>query len=131
MKPVGPSLKMDSKTIAVRVRKESLREDIFQIYSQLFLSPTTSSGLEFEELSGGYVNEITKVTPKEFGPKSAALVFRTFDLKLDGLFTKADDETDDEASLDASSFFNRSSEFQVMQALSKHGLCAKGRLSNG
>ena len=118
---------MDSKIIGVRVRKESLREDIFRIYSQLFSSPTDCSGLEFEELSGGYVNNITKVSPKSGEKSATVVVFRTFDLKLDfgELFAKADDET----SLDASSFFNRSSEFDVMNALSEHGLCARGRLS--
>lgn len=114
---------MDSKIFDLTVRKESLREDIVEIYKRLFPNTTDCSQLNFEELSGGYVNQVTKVSSKNGHNKP--VVFRTFDLKLDfdeAFFVKDDDET----SLDASLFFNRSSEFAVMNVLSEHGLCGQG-----
>ena len=115
---------MDSKIIGLSVRKESTKEDIFRIYSRLFANATDRSQLQFEELSGGYVNQIVKVAP--INEQHKPLIFRSFDLKLDfnELFARTDD---DEASLDASLLLNRSSEFEVMELLSKHGLCGQGR----
>lgn len=70
----------DIPSVDIAVKTESLREDIFRIYCRLFPNVTDPLQLEFEELPGGYVNNITKVSPKN--GENEAIIFRTFGMKF-------------------------------------------------
>lgn len=70
----------DILTVDITVKAESLQEDIFRIYTRLFPNVTEQSQLQFEELPGGYVNNITKVSTK-IG-ENEAIIFRTFGMKF-------------------------------------------------
>jgi len=144
--------------VDITVSDDSLEDDLFKIYSELF-KDVKKEDLVFEELKGGYVNSIQRVYPKK--DKSKSLVFRTFGMKLNTEeFNKSLNEAhsqsnqangekkpnesvnnetsskDDKPQIDQSTaqqppadldintlFFNRITEYQVMNEASKHGLC--------
>ena len=60
-------------TVDVTVTADTLEDDLFKVYSQLFKG-VKKDDLVFEELKGGYVNSIRRVYPKN--DKSKSLVFR-------------------------------------------------------
>ena len=71
----------DIPNIDIVVKKESLLEDIFQIYTRLFPTVTDPLQLHFEQLSGGIINNITKVSLKN-GDPDEAIIFWTIGMKL-------------------------------------------------
>ena len=63
----------DVRSINLTVTAEHLEDDLFKIYSQLF-TDISRDEIIFEELQGGYVNSIIKVSLKK--DKSKSLIFR-------------------------------------------------------
>ena len=61
--------------------QDTLEEDMYRIYRQLFGDQASRDRVSIEELSGGYVNAIWKLSLKKDDSKS--LVFRTFGMKFD------------------------------------------------
>lgn len=138
-----PKLK-ETLNIDITVTPENVEDDLFEIYSQL-LKGVKKEDLEFQELQGGFVNSIYRVFLKQDASKS--LVFRTFGFKLNAeSFNKsmqemkdkkkqedsekpndeAENEKKDNPATDfdiGTAFFNRITEFSVMNEVSKYGLC--------
>ena len=65
----------------ITVSQDTLEEDMYRIYRQLFGDQASRDRVSIEELSGGYVNAIWKLSLKKDDSKS--LVFRTFGMKFD------------------------------------------------
>jgi len=136
----------DIPKVDVTVKAETLEDDLFKIYSELF-KDAKKDELVFEELKGGYINSIRRVYPKN--DKNKSIVFRTFSLKINedvDLFAANDQkkQTDEEKQstdqkkqftgqekpndsaqpgLKFSMLFSRMTEYLVMNEVSKHGLC--------
>jgi len=132
--------------VDVTVKAETLEDDLFKIYSKLF-DGVSRDDLECKELKGGYVNSILKVSTKKDSTKKS-LVFRTFGMKLNAAeFNKEINQIRAQSALEQSDdpskgekngaaqpnppenfdinklFFNRDTEFEVMNVVSKFGLC--------
>ena len=71
----------DIPSIDIVVKEESLREDIFRIYTRLFPNVTDPLQLHFEQLSDSHLNSIMKVSLKGSEPDEA-IIFRTIGMKL-------------------------------------------------
>lgn len=108
------------------VTNENLVDDLLKIYLKVF-PDANGHELRFENLTGGYINSIFKITSKY-----RVVVFRTFDLQLncDEFFNQLkydyDEKSRNESKEKVDSIFNRETEFEIMKKLSKHGICRKG-----
>lgn len=120
---------IEPKIINYTIKKESLEDDIVNVYSELF-GHCERIELSLKELPGGYVNSVFKV--HKYGDENNCLIFRTYNLKLNiEEFNKMFNETkaDNNKKSFEESVFSRETEFNIMKELSKHGLCTKGLLS--
>ena len=123
------------KAIDFTVAKENLREDTIEIYTRLY-EDSNKEDLTFEELQGGNINIICLVANRNDEDKW--IIFRHFNMKGD---LKPTDEkrTSEETSRDRQTDENeecrsifkllsdREGEIRVMNELSKHRLCQKGK----
>lgn len=114
----------------VTVKNESLKDDLFKIYRQLFPQINDIRILKFEELSKSPINSIVKVTPIRTVREINPVIFKIFDLKVN---TEKFNDKNDTSNIERENCLisNRSTEFRVtipkvMNELNKHGLCQKG-----
>ena len=118
---------MDLKVIDFTVRKENLKEDILNLYSKLF-GKVSEDEVHFEELRGGKVNVICRVTKKK---DEHSVVFRNFGMKMqkEELEKLAKATAQSGKEMDASSLssmFVNQTEIKVMTELAKHKICQPG-----
>lgn len=140
---------MEIKEIDYTVSKENLKEDVLEIYSRLFEN-VNKDDLIYEELKGGKVNIMCKVTNKN--DERSAVVFRNFGMKMQKKelgklmnvvplirrmkmrniikMIKMMREMGKHGGIDAlTSMFDNQTELKVMAELSKQNLCQQGRCS--
>lgn len=118
------------KAIDFTVTKENLKEDTLEIYGRLYEN-ANKEDLLFEELQGGNINIICLVANRNGEDKW--VIFRHFNMKQTNEMsfeaTNGDDQTD--ANKEYHSIFkilsDRQGEIRVMNELSKHKLCQKGK----
>lgn len=122
---------MEPKAVDLTVTKEHLKEETLEVYSRLFEN-VKKEELLFEELSGGQMNVICKVTNKKDGE---SVVFRNFGMKtgkeqIDKMLEEAGQQGTEASESFLSSVFVNQAEIRVMTELSKHNLCQPGGLKN-
>lgn len=125
---------METKAFNFTVSKENLKENTLEIYRRLYKN-VNKEDLLFEELKGGNINIICLVTNRNDETKS--IIFRNFNLKqkrekLEEAFRETNNagQSDANNKEDRSIFkllFDREGEINLMNELSKHKLCQKGK----
>lgn len=140
---------MKLKEIDYTVTKENLKEDVLEVYSRLFEN-VNKEDLLYEELKGGKVNIMSKVTNKN--DERSAVVFRSFGMKMQKKelrkmmkvvpmirrmkmrkiikMIKMVRKAAKQGGMDAlTSMFDNEAELRIMSELSKQNLCQPGACS--
>lgn len=130
-----PNLK-ELTVIDITVTPDNIEDDLFNVCSRLMKDEEIlrKEDLVFVKLKGGFVNSMYKICFKK--DENISLVFRSFGLKLNNeAFNKGFQKMIAEKSSEHSGtvlpedfdintdFFNQLSEFEIMNEVSKHGLC--------